>query len=103
MVAVTTTVSIGWDEGYAVVLTEDPDAWRLWVDQELQAADGRVLASKDEVLSDCRPSVDQPGLTECDRIEAVWVIPQAEAEGWRLWVCLTWTDGVEEVVRCRFW
>lgn len=98
---VTTTIAIGWQDEYVVVLTEDPDAWRLWVDLELQAADGRRLDGR-TVASDCRPSVDKPGVGRCDEIKASWVIPQMEAGGCRLWLCLRWTDEVEEVVRCHF-
>ena len=100
VVVVTTVVSVGWSEEY-VVVSGDPEAWRLSVDQEMQAADGRVLG-RQRNLSDCRPSVDRPGAGPCDWLGASWVVPEAEAEGCRLWVCLTWTDGVEEVVRCRF-
>lgn len=98
---ITTTIAIGWGDEYVVVATEDPDAWRLWVDLELQAADGRRLDGR-TIASDCRPSVDKPGVGRCDEIKAPWVIPKTEAEGCRLWLCLRWTDGVEEVVRCGF-
>lgn len=99
---VTTTVSIGWDE-YAVVDTSsDPDDWRLWVDLELQAADGRRLDGHSVPSEACRPLEGrlELGSGPCQEIVSRWVIPVTEADGCRLWVCLCWTDGVERVMRC---
>lgn len=99
---VTTTVSIGWQEYAVVDTTSEPDDWRLWVDLELQAADGRRLDGRTVPSEDCRPVEYESGSGRCEEIVSRWVIPVVEADGCRLWVCLRWAGGEEEVMRCGF-
>lgn len=101
---VTTTVSIGWNE-YAVVDTiSEPDDWRLWVVMELQAADGRRLDGRTVAAEDCQALEGGPGDARlvCEEIVSRWVIPETEADGCRLWVCLCWSAEGEKVRRCLF-